>query len=111
MNRILTGVIPIFLFLIYGCQTTTKNSSDALNQLFREDWEYQLKSQPLFATYIGDHRYNDRLADLSMRAISENQKMDSVILARLAEIDRGTLSKSDQVNYDLFKRQKELERV
>ena len=38
----------------------------ALNELLAEQWEYQLKESPEFATILGDYRYNDRFSDLSI---------------------------------------------
>jgi hypothetical protein len=36
-----------------------------LLSLFDQEWQYELRSSPEFATAVGDHRYNDRLADVS----------------------------------------------
>ncbi|MCU0505228.1 MAG: DUF885 domain-containing protein [Chloroflexi bacterium] len=38
---------------------------DALDALARDYWEAVLAEEPLFATQIGDHRYDDRLRDPS----------------------------------------------
>ncbi len=39
--------------------------SDALRQLTDRYWEARLEASPLFATYLGDHRFDDRVDDLS----------------------------------------------
>ncbi len=67
----------IFLLLIVGlficaacnqaptASNTTNKSSQKLHDLFKEDWEWQLKEFPEAATNTGDHRYDDRLTDHS----------------------------------------------
>jgi uncharacterized protein (DUF885 family) len=34
-----------------------------LQALFKEEWEYELRSRPEMATALGDHRYDDQLGD------------------------------------------------
>jgi uncharacterized protein (DUF885 family) len=41
---------------------------DALRALADEYWEAKLDASPLFATFLGDHRYDDRVDDLSAEA-------------------------------------------
>ena len=45
---------------------------DSRRARFREaieaQWQYELKTHPELATYVGDARYNDRLSDLSAQA-------------------------------------------
>jgi hypothetical protein len=33
--------------------------------LLHEEWQYEMRSSPEFATSVGDNRYNDRLSDYS----------------------------------------------
>jgi len=108
MKQFSGSLLAALLFSVTGCQTQGNPASGKLHTLFQEDWEYQMKARPIYAMYVGDNRYNDRLPDLSPEALLENQKMDSLILKKLTEIDRSGLSKTDQVNYDLFKLRKEM---
>jgi uncharacterized protein (DUF885 family) len=48
----------------------------ALNSLLAEQWEYQLKESPEFATILGDYRYNDRFSDFTV-AHAMQQKKDA----------------------------------
>ena len=36
-----------------------------LHELFESEWERGLRENPLLATYLGDHRYDDRWPDAS----------------------------------------------
>ena len=78
--------------------------ADTLNALFDEHFQRNLELNPLRATFIGDYRYNDRLANSSSpEYIAEAIAMDEAFLARLLEIDREQLDYQEQLSYDLFK--------
>lgn len=79
------------------------DSATALDALFEEHFERGLEMNPLRATFIGDNRYNDRLANsLSPEYRAADEAMDREFLARLLEIDRNKLNYQDQLSYDLF---------
>ncbi len=75
-----------------------------LHALFDEHFQRDLEMNPLRATFIGDYRYNDRMANSNSpeyRAAAE--AMDEEFLQRLLEIDREQLSYQDQLSYDIFR--------
>ncbi len=37
----------------------------ALNDLLHERWEYTMRTSPIYASILGDKRYNDKLDDFS----------------------------------------------
>jgi uncharacterized protein (DUF885 family) len=39
------------------------------NQLLDEEWEYEMREAPEFATTVGDYRYNDRWSDASLEHV------------------------------------------
>src|SRR5437588_7887953 len=45
----------------------------ALNDLLAEQWEYRLRTSPLFASFLGDKRWNDKLDDFSQEAIEDRK--------------------------------------
>src|SRR6476659_7511761 len=45
-----------------------RSPGQQLKTLFAEFWDDELRADPLEATFVGDHRYDDRLADLSETA-------------------------------------------
>jgi uncharacterized protein (DUF885 family) len=73
-----------------------------LHRLFDEEWERGLREYPENASYAGDARYGDRWTDYSLDAIHRRQAEDRAVLARLRAIDRGALSATDRINYDVF---------
>ena len=105
------------VFLVAACSESQQqavavapklNSTDALHALFDEHFERNLELNPLRATFIGDYRYNDRMANSnSPEYIAAATAMDEKFLARLLEVDREQLSYQDQLSYDLFKIKRE----
>jgi uncharacterized protein (DUF885 family) len=108
MRVVLTVLVAALSLLPQGCtERTTERSggaTSALEQLFSDEWQARMENSPLFATAAGDHRYNDRLDDVSAEAHGRREQSAKEFLARLEPIDRGVLSATDRVNYDIFKR-------
>ncbi len=85
--------------------------SDALLKLFAASDAAELKRSPLQALYRGETRYAGRLGDLyadSYDAAGRHLALKD--LAGLARIDRAALTPDEQVAYDVFKWQRELDR-
>ncbi|HWT00348.1 MAG TPA: DUF885 domain-containing protein [Pyrinomonadaceae bacterium] len=85
------------------------SNARALHALFDAEWDYQMEQNPTWASVLGDRRWNDRWADVSLDAIQKRQQHRQDALARLKQIDRENLSAADQLNYDLFQREYETE--
>jgi uncharacterized protein (DUF885 family) len=81
-----------------------EDATKALHDLFDAGWERSLREDPLFATYLGDPRYDDQLPDLSQAAIDASNAADRRMLADVEAIPAASLSSEDQLNRDLFHR-------
>ena len=107
MYRKMILVIVLLLFAscssYTGVQKQNNQATGQLEQLFADDWEYQLKESPLFATFYGDKRYNAALPSVSVADNQRRLAQEKAFLTRLAEIDRNALSATHQLNYDIFK--------
>ena len=79
--------------------------AEEFTALLDEVWEWQLAENPMFASQLGDQRYNDRWSDQSIAAIERRQQQTREFLQRVYAIDRSALSAADQLNYELFRRQ------
>ena len=58
--------LPLFMILFSACSTPPKKSpnelrADQLNALLDDFFEAYLRLNPLFATSIGDHRYDSQM--------------------------------------------------
>src|SRR6516164_3995377 len=59
----------------------------ALNDLLVEQWEYKLRTSPIFASFLGDKRWNDKLDDFSQEAVDKDLQQTQKFLARFEAID------------------------
>lgn len=57
---------------------------------------------PVSATALGDHRFDDKLDDVSEAARSRQRKLYRALLGDLVQIDRDQLSRAGQVDYQLL---------
>ncbi len=100
----------LFIFALSFTAVFAQNKSDdseatkQLYALFDSEWQQNLKDNPTFASTLGDKRYNDKWGDNSIAAFERRHKEDIATLAEINKIDRKQLSISDQLNYDLFKK-------
>jgi uncharacterized protein (DUF885 family) len=79
-----------------------QTADERLSRLFDQAWEYDLVQDPLHATSVGDHRFNDRLPETSVSANEERLTQKRAILEQLYGIDRTELSSKGKANYDIF---------
>ncbi|AXC10716.1 protein of unknown function DUF885 [Acidisarcina polymorpha] len=77
----------------------------ALNTLFDEIWQDQLKHQPEFASSIGDKRYDDQLTDYSVAAYDAQLARGRSYIEKLSLIDPSGLPDQTQLSLDLMLRQ------
>ena len=73
--RDLRPTVLVFALVLCGCSTTPDPRSQ-LHAVFDEAWEFQLRENPVFATSVGDHRYDDRLPSVS----AEDQERHSSMM-------------------------------
>lgn len=98
------------LLLAAGCRAPGKDAMDAaaeLRALGDEYWEWVLRENPTYATYLGDFRYNDRLADLSESARARRRAEAQAFLERLSRLESGPLGESDRVTAEILRLQLE----
>src|SRR5258707_7712155 len=99
-------LLPVLL-LPHLAFAENKEAGKALNEFFETEWNYEMEQSPARASSMGDRRWNDRWGDQSLEAIRKREDHAREALARLKKFDRAQLSPADQLNYDLF--QKDLE--
>jgi uncharacterized protein (DUF885 family) len=74
----------------------------AQNSLFDEQYETDLRNYPERATAFGDYRYNDKLNDYSLEAITRRHQTDEDFLARIESIPTTGFSDQDQLSHGLL---------
>lgn len=108
-NQLKQILFAFVLVLSFYSMMLAQRSNDSeptkqLYALFDSEWEYNLRENPTFASYLGDKRYNDKWGDNSLAAIEKRNQHTKDALEQLKKIDRAKLSVADQLNYDLFKK-------
>jgi uncharacterized protein (DUF885 family) len=76
--------------------------SAQLHALFDRTWEAWMRAYPEWATFVGDHRYGDRLTDASPAAEAERQAVERRTLEQALAIRREALAPKDQASLDVF---------
>ncbi len=84
---------------------TLEDRRKALNRLFDDYWQDNLRHSPEFASSIGDKRYNDQISDYSVRAYNDGLEREQGFLLRLAAIDTTGFTAQEIVSRDLLLRQ------
>jgi uncharacterized protein (DUF885 family) len=76
----------------------------ALADLLSEQWEYNLRTNPIAATAYGDKRYNDQLGDFSEEAVEKDLQETGKFLARFEAIDATGFPEQEALNKELMVR-------
>ena len=80
-----------------------------LLSLFDQQWEYEMRVHPEYATALGDNRYNDRLDNESAEAVQSELEQTRNFLARFEAIDPSGLSQQDKLSRELMIRELRLD--
>jgi uncharacterized protein (DUF885 family) len=99
---------PLWILVILVLLSLSAQAADEvtrLHSLFKRSWETRLKENPLFATSVGRHEYDNRLPSITVADLERRQAQRKATRAELAKIDRSKLLEAEKINYDIFKRQ------
>lgn len=93
-----------------GTAPTTQESPDAaFAKLSADALDAWMEVSPISATQIGDHRFDDRIDDLSADGREKAMAVARDLLARLDGIKTGALSRENQVDAAILRNQLESE--
>ena len=76
----------------------------ALNDLLQEQWEYTMRNSPVYASFLGDKRYNDQLDDFSQQHIDDDLEQTRRFLVRFEAIDTTGFPDQEVLNKQLMVR-------
>src|SRR5437899_10926407 len=111
MKRIAGMAVTLTLLLSAFAAASQGPSLEArrkqLRDLLSEQWEYNLRTSPEFASILGDKRYNDKLSDASEKAVYADLKQTRKFLARFKAIDVSGFPEEEALNKALMVRQLE----
>lgn len=103
-DRILAIVVLASSFAAApGFAADAGGDSAALNKLFEDYFERSLQLNPLLATFIGDHRYDDRLTNnLSPEHIALALSVDRKALEDAQKFTARQLPETDRLSLEIF---------
>jgi uncharacterized protein (DUF885 family) len=98
--------VALVLGLFYAIQMIAAPADVAtrqkqLNALISELWEWNMQQNPVYASILGDKRYNDQLGSSSEKTILEQQAKEKEFLKRFEAIDATGLPHQDVLNREL----------
>lgn len=76
----------------------------ALNDMLHERWEYTMRTSPIYASILGDKRYNDKLDDFSQKAIDDDLEQTRRDLERFEAMDTTGFPDQEVLNKELMVR-------
>ena len=98
-------IATISLFFIH--LPASAGPAEDFQALLEEHWVWQLSENPVWASRLGDRRWNDRWPELGPEAVKRRETAERDFLRRLRLINSSALSEADRLNYDLFRRELE----
>jgi len=109
MNKYFILILSLTILSCSSIESTTNISLETIkideNKKFLiyldEDWEKGLQESPLFATYIGDKRFNDKINSNSVEQYFNDVQSSKDSLKKLKEIDELKLNDANRLNYKL----------
>jgi len=93
----------LFIFIALSCSVAfAKTADQQLESLMTAEWDYEMQHNPVWASVLGDRRWNDRWDDLSLTAIEADRKHHQQVLARLRKVDPKALTPANRLNRELL---------
>ncbi len=95
-------IMPLIVFLCAGCGEGRKEDKE-FERLSREFLARHLRANPVDATWMGDHRYDHELPDVSPEAVKAEVDLLRKTRVRLESIDFSRLSRHNRVDAEILK--------
>lgn len=100
--------LTVGLCILAACGAEGEPPAHApLQQIYDDAWEFRLRENPLFATTVGVHKYNDRLPPAGIEDVERRAEYWQGVLESLDGYSRDSLQDTERINYDIFRRQVE----
>jgi uncharacterized protein (DUF885 family) len=101
---LLLGLLALRVFFA-GSARAADSEDDKLTAFFKAYLDEEFQHRPTEATRLGDHRFDDRLDDVSPQARAADLERWKNILAELPKkIDAGKLSPAGRLDFDILMR-------
>jgi uncharacterized protein (DUF885 family) len=89
-------------------QPVAADASARLNEIVEEYFDELLALNPVYATFIGDNRFNDRLTNtIGTEHRAASRALEEKYLALIDALDASSLEAQDLLTYEVFKSERE----
>ena len=95
----------VLIPLMVGC--SQPSTETAFEELMDSEWSKIVVDNPVYASSMGDLRFNTEWSDNSIKRISEDHQHDQSVLDALNAMDIDDLNELNTTNYKLFIKQYE----
>jgi uncharacterized protein (DUF885 family) len=105
VSRVRLGFVCCTVLLsCISCNSSfaSKNAGAQLQSLLKQEWEYELRTNPETATYVGDSRYNAELSDYSPAFNLRNVQQERTFLRKFEAVDPNALNTAEGLNRSLM---------
>ncbi len=97
-------ILPAVVWAQGAQPSDVERRRQSLDSLLKEQWDYQMRSSPEFASMLGDKRFNDKLTDHSQAFIDSDLRATADFLKRFEAIDTAGFPLQEQLNKRLMVR-------
>lgn len=105
--RFISALLALCMFA--GTAIAQGNDLDSrrkqLNSILDDFWEYVMRTNPEYASILGDKRYNDKLSDNSYDAVLRDLEATKKYAAQLEAVDTTGFPEQEALNKELLLRQ------
>ncbi|HEY4054594.1 MAG TPA: DUF885 family protein, partial [Terriglobales bacterium] len=105
---VLLAIPFVFILPARSDQSTGPQNLSArrtqFTQLLADEWEYQMRESPEYATQVGDNRYNDRWSDYSFEHQLQQGRDAQQWLARFQAVNTAGFSEQEKLSATLMVR-------
>jgi uncharacterized protein (DUF885 family) len=100
----LAASLVAFLFVVplFSESNDLEVRRKMLNDLLKEQWDYSLEADPIYASTINDKRWNDKLSDESIEGIKKDYAKNREFVKRFEAIDTTGFTEQEILNKELM---------
>lgn len=97
------GLAALLLIAITTPCVAEDHGATRFRDLVEREWQDRLQRDPLLATYVGVHDYDDQLPAVGLEEEAAAAAATRAFLAELEGVDPASLDATDRVSYEVFR--------
>jgi uncharacterized protein (DUF885 family) len=103
VNAFLCAFLGLTVFASPMAPGKDSAARSKLHALLDEAWEFELREDPLYATSVGDYRFDDRLPSVRVSDYARRAEARRKLRERLLSIDPAALDETDRDSHALMR--------